>query len=52
MTIFDNMKSIGALGETVRPHRPRVPAALRQLSGEARTLSFARGRPRGPPGAC
>ena len=51
MTIFDKMKSNGALCEGVRLHRPRAAAALRERSGEARPLSFARGRPRGPPAA-
>ena len=52
MTIFDNVKTNGALCEGVGPHRPRVAAALLERSGGRAALSFARCRPRGPPGAC
>jgi hypothetical protein len=51
MTIFDNMKTNDALCEGVGPHRPRMAAPLLERSGKARALSFARCRPRGPPGA-
>jgi hypothetical protein len=52
MTIFDNMKTNGALADCVGPHRLCVAAILLERSGESRALSFARARPRGPPGAC
>ena len=52
MTIFDNMKTNDALCEGVGPHRPRAVAPLLERSVKARVLSFARCRPRGPPGAC
>lgn len=38
MTIIDNMKTNGALGEGVGPHRPRGAAVLSERSGEARAL--------------
>jgi len=52
MTIFDNVKTNGALCEGVGQRRPRVAAALLEGSEGAPALSFARCRPRGPPGAC
>jgi hypothetical protein len=52
MTIFDTMKTNNALCEGVGPHRPRVAGPLLEQSGRVRALSFARCRPRGPPGAC
>ena len=36
MTIFNNMKTNGALCEGVEPRRPRVAAALLERSGKAR----------------
>jgi hypothetical protein len=52
MTLFDNLKANGALGDCRGPHRLRVAAILLERSGESRALSFAHSRPRGPPGAC
>jgi hypothetical protein len=48
MTIFDNRKLNGTRG--IGPHRPRLVASLLERLDVA-TLSFARRRPRGPPGA-
>ena len=45
MTIIDNMKTNGALGEGVGPHRPRGAAVLSERSGEARALAFAWSKP-------
>jgi hypothetical protein len=48
MTIFDSQKTNGARGEGVAPHRSRLVAMLLERSGVT-SLSFAHGRPRGPP---
>jgi hypothetical protein len=52
MTIFDNMKTNGALADCAWAYRLRMGAILLERSGESRALSFARCRPRGPPGVC
>ena len=50
MTIFDNRKTNGARGGDVAPHRRCLQVTLVERSDVA-TLPFARGLPRGPPGA-
>ena len=52
MTIFDNMKTNSAPGEGVGQRRPRAAGVPPEGSGGVPALSFARCRPRGPPGAC
>jgi hypothetical protein len=52
MTTFDNMKTNSAHGEGVGQRRPRATGDLPEGPGEVPALSFARCRPRGPPGAC
>jgi hypothetical protein len=52
MTIFDNMNTNRTLADCVGPNRLRVAAILFEGSGKSTVLSFARCRPRGPPGAC
>ena len=51
MTIIDNLKTNGALGEGVGPKRPGVAAALLDRCRGAGALPLVFCRTRGPPAA-